>query len=461
MNEGDADHSEAAFRCNSTAIYLIFVVDNLYLMKKNNIAIIISFTALALVGIIFIQFYWMRNALRLQEELFDNSVSVTLKSVVNRMFDEKATDEMEPFVCSADCDHRTMQVLTAINPLRLDSLMHEEFGGMEITRQYVWGVFDPESGAFFAGDDGNEKRNILKSNHRASLSCLYKKEQLILGVYFPNESSVLLSRIIPWMLISLLFISIVGFAFTYMIFSFNRQKKLSEIKSDFVNNMTHELKTPISTISLASELLIKSVNPLSEDKTRKYARMIFDENQRLQQQVEQVLQMSVLEEGTFKLDFTTFNAHNIIEQCISRFDLVIRSAEGTLKMIPNAENSQLTADMMHFQNIICNLLDNAIKYSPVKPDIKVMTRNEESAFVVAVHDNGLGISKENQKMIFEKLYRVPTGNRHDVKGFGLGLYYVKTIVEALNGKVNVRSELNKGSVFEVYIPLKITVESYE
>lgn len=430
-------------------------------MKKNTIAVIIFFAAIALIGIIFIQVYWMRNALRLQEELFDNSVSVTLKSVVNRMFDEKSTAEMEPFVCSPDCDHRTMQVLAAINPVRLDSLMHEEFDGMEITRQYVWGVFDPASGVFFAGENGNEKGNILKSNHRASLSCLYKKEQLILGVYFPNESSVLLSRIIPWMLMSLLFVLIVGFAFSYMIFSFMRQKKLSEIKSDFVNNMTHELKTPISTISLASELLLKSVNPLSEDKTRKYARMIFDENQRLQQQVEQVLQMSVLEEGTFKLDYSTFDVHGIIEQCISRFDLVIKNTEGSLRLLPRAKNSQLVADMIHFQNIICNLLDNAIKYSPGKPDITVITRNEEDRLIISVHDQGIGISKENQKLVFDKLYRVPTGNRHDVKGFGLGLYYVKTIAEALHGEVIVRSEVNKGSIFEVNLPLNTTVATYE
>lgn len=430
-------------------------------MKKSTIAVIISFAALALVGIIIIQVYWMRNALRLQEELFDNSVNVTLKSVVNRMFDEKAAAEMEPFVCSPECDHRTMQVLAAINPVRLDSLMHEEFDGMEITRQYVWGVFDPASGAFFAGENGNEKNNILKSNHRASLSCLYRTEQLMLGVYFPNESGVLLRRIIPWMIMSFIFVLIVGFAFSYMIFSFMKQKKLSEIKSDFVNNMTHELKTPISTISLASELLLKSVNPLSEDKTRKYASMIYDENRRLQQQVEQVLQMSVLEEGTFKLDITTFDVHSVIEQCISRFDLVIRNTEGSVRLLPRAQKSQLNADMIHFQNIICNLLDNAIKYSPIKPDITVITRNEDDMLVIAVHDQGIGISKENQKMVFDKLYRVPTGNRHDVKGFGLGLYYVKTIAEALHGEVSVHSELNKGSVFEVYLPLNATVATYE
>jgi two-component system phosphate regulon sensor histidine kinase PhoR len=339
--------------------------------------------------------------------------------------------------------------------------MHEEFDGMEITREYVWGVFDPSSGSFFAGEMGNRTSKILNSGHRVSLSCLYKSEQLMLGVYFPNENEVLMWKILPWMIVSLLFVLMVVFAFSFMIFSFMRQKKLSEIKSDFVNNMTHELKTPISTISLASEMLLNPVNQGSEEKTRKYARMIFDENQRLQQQVDQVLQISVLEQGTFKLNITTFNAHDIIEQCITRFELAIKNTNGTIRFQPDAREFKLNADINHFQNVVCNLIDNAVKYSSGKTEIDVTTRNEDGMFVVALVDKGIGISHDNQKMIFEKLYRVPTGNRHDVKGFGLGLYYVKTITEALNGKVKVHSELNKGSVFEVFLPLNVTVATYE
>lgn len=430
-------------------------------MKKSTTAVIISLAAIALIGIIIIQVYWMRNALKLQEELFDNSVSVTMKSVVNRMFDERTTPGLEPFVCSPDCDHRTQQILSAINPIRLDSLMHEEFDGMEITRQYVWGVFDPSTSTFFAGERGNRTNKILTSGHRVSLSCLYKSEQLMLGVYFPNESEVLIWKIVPWMIVSLVFVLVVAFAFSFMIFSFMRQKKLSEIKSDFVNNMTHELKTPISTISLASEMLLNPINMVSEEKTRKYARMIFDENQRLQQQVDQVLQISVLEQGTFKLDLTNFNAHTIIDQCVTRFELAIKNTNGTIRFQPDAHDFQLNADVNHFQNIVCNLIDNAVKYSSGKADITVTTRNEDGMLVIGLIDKGIGISHDNQKMIFEKLYRVPTGNRHDVKGFGLGLYYVKTITEALNGKVKVRSELNKGSLFEVFLPLNVSVATYE
>ncbi|HLO89543.1 MAG TPA: HAMP domain-containing sensor histidine kinase [Lentimicrobium sp.] len=429
-------------------------------MRKSTIAVIISFAGLALIGILIIQVYWMRNAMRLQEELFDKNVSVTLKSVVNRMFDERSVEGMETYVCGPACDHRTMQVLAAINPERLDSLMKEEFGGQEITKQYVWGVFDPASGNFFAGEKGNHKKDILNSNHHVSLSCLYRSEQLMLGVYFPNETGVLLSRILPWMVLSLLLVLIVVFAFSYMIFSFIKQKKLSEIKSDFVNNMTHELKTPISTISLASEMLLNPKTNGQDEKTQKYARMIFDENERLKQQVDQVLQIAVLEKGSFKLEISTFNAHELISDCIARFELALKSTGGVINFYPGAADYFIGADKSHFQTIVCNLLDNAVKYSIENPVITVSTRNESGMFVMSFQDKGIGISHDNQKMIFDKLYRVPKGNKHDVKGFGIGLYYVKTITEALKGQVKVKSELNKGSVFEIYLPINITVTAH-
>ncbi len=430
-------------------------------MNKRTFAIIIICASFALIGILIIQVYWMRNAYKLQAELFDNSVSVTLKSVVNRMFDEKAIEGNGGYICTHNCDHRTKQILEAINPDRLDSLMHEEFTGMEITRQYVWGVFDPATGNFFAGENNNLKKEILNSNHQVSLSCLYRTEQLLLGVYFPQESRILLLRLVPWILLSLVFLVILVFAFTYMIFSFMKQKKLSELKSDFVNNMTHELKTPISTISLASEMLLSPGNNGMDEKTKKYARMIYDENQRLQQQVERVLQMAVLEEGSFQLDFTTFDAHKLIQSCILRFELLVKSSDGYIAFERQAEKYLINSDQVHLQNIICNLIDNAVKYSYGKPEITIKTRNSNDSLIISVSDNGTGISQEDQKLIFDKLYRVPKGDLHDVKGFGLGLYYVKTMTLALKGKILVNSTPGNGSTFEIIIPINMMEEAYE
>ncbi len=430
-------------------------------MKKRTIAVIIALASMALIGILIVQVYWMRNAYKLQAELFDNSVNVTLKSVVNRMFDEKSMNADNMYVCSPDCDHRTKKILEAIKPIRLDSLMREEFTGMEITKEFAWGVFDPESGIFYAGEHGDFKKEILKSGHRVSLSCLYRTEQLLLGVYFPKESRILLLRLVPWIVLSIFFLITLVLAFSYMIFLFKKQKKLSELKSDFVNNMTHELKTPISTISLASEMLLNPSNDFLDEKTRKYAKMIFDENQRMQQQVDQVLQMAVLEEGSFKLDFANVDVHKLIYSCINRFELLVNSLGGFIRFERNADEHFITTDQVHLQNIICNLLDNAIKYSVGKPEILIGTKNIKDDIIISVSDKGPGISLSDQKLIFDKLYRIPKGNLHDVKGFGLGLYYVKTMIESLRGEVRVHSEPEMGSTFEIQLPVNLIEQANE
>lgn len=427
-------------------------------MKKKTIALLIILTSVSLVGVILIQLYWVRNGMKLQEEQFDNKVKVTLKSVVNRMFDQRDFEPVDPSVCGEHCDRRTLQILSAINPVRLDSLMREEFGGMKITREYAWGVFNPKSSKIISGNAGRYKSELLKTNHSVSLSCLYRSEQLMLGVYFPGERGVLWSRIFPWLLLSFFLLAVMISAFSYIIFSFLKQKKLSEMKTDFVNNMTHEFKTPISTISLASEMLLNPVVNESVERTRRYAHIIFDENLRLKHQVDQVLQIAVLDKGGFHLKKKHFDAHEAIYSCLKSFELTVRDLGGFLNFKPEATEHRIFADENHFKNIINNLLDNAAKYSGSYPEIQVITKNNNGMLVVEVYDKGIGISPENQKHIFRKLYRVPTGNVHDVKGFGLGLYYVKAIVEAHNGFVNVKSELRKGSTFEIHLPVELRSE---
>jgi len=422
-------------------------------MKKKTIVLLILLTSVSLVGVILIQLYWVRNGLELQEEQFDNKVKVTLKSVVNRMFDDRNNLPADPSVCGERCDKRTFEILSAINPVHLDSLMHEEFGGMEISREYAWGIYNPDCGTVFAGNAGKYKSELVATNHSVSLSCLYRSEQLMLGVYFPGERTVLMRRIFPWLLLSFLLLTVMISAFSYIIFSFLKQKKLSEMKTDFVNNMTHEFKTPISTISLASEMLLNAKVNESAERTRRYAGIIYDENLRLKHQVEQVLQIAVLDKGNYRLRKKQFDAHKTILTCLKSFELTVRDRGGFLNFKPEATRHMIYADENHFINIVNNLLDNAAKYSGSYPEILVVTRNEEGMFVLEVHDKGIGISAENQKYIFRKLYRVPTGNIHDVKGFGLGLFYVKAMTEAHNGFVKVRSELKKGSIFDIHFPI--------
>ncbi len=423
-------------------------------MKKKTIILLIALTSISLTGVVLIQLYWVRNGMKLQEEQFNNKVKVTLKSVVNRMFDERDTSPANAVVCNDECDHRTAMILSAINPSRLDSLMQEEFGGMEISREYTWGVYDPSSKVIIAGEAGQFKSELLSTNHCVSLSCLYRSEQLMLGVYFPGEKSVLWRRILPWLVLSFLLLAVMISAFTYMIFSFLKQKKLSEMKTDFVNNMTHEFKTPISTISLASEMLLNPKINESAERTVRYARIIFDENLRLKHQVDQVLQIAVLDKGRFRLKLKHFDGNEAVLSCLRSFELTVRDMGGFLNFKPEATSHQIFADENHFKNIINNLLDNAAKYSRGYPEIQVVTLNNNGMFVVEVHDKGIGINAEHQKHIFRKLYRVPTGNVHDVKGSGLGLYYVKTMTEAHGGFVRVRSEQKRGSIFEIHIPIE-------
>jgi two-component system phosphate regulon sensor histidine kinase PhoR len=227
------------------------------------------------------------------------------------------------------------------------------------------------------------------------------------------------------------------------------------MKTDFFNNMTHELKTPISTISLASEMLMSKNVYEDPGKTKRYAAVIHDENARLQHQVEHVLNMTLLDKRNFKLKIREVDIHKIIIKAVSNYNLIVKKRNGVIFTVLYAKNFIINGDREHLRNVITNLLDNANKYSPESPEITVTTRNVDNGILISIEDKGIGISQENQKLIFKRLYRIPTGDIHDVKGFGLGLYYVKSIAEAHEGKVKVESELGKGSRFDIYLPFDI------
>ena len=224
------------------------------------------------------------------------------------------------------------------------------------------------------------------------------------------------------------------------------------MKTDFVNNMTHELKTPISTISLASEMLRDQTMATDSQRIQKYAAVIHDENNRLGSQVEKVLQMAVIDRGEHKLKLFPFNLHELIQNAIDKMSLQLEEREGVIKTDFAARFPEAQVDESHFTNIIINLLDNAIKYSNERPDITISTGDQDGGILISIEDKGIGMSKEVQKKVFEKFYRVSTGNVHNVKGFGLGLSYVKAIVEAHGGNIKLKSEMNKGTTFVVFIP---------
>jgi anti-sigma regulatory factor (Ser/Thr protein kinase) len=272
-----------------------------------------------------------------------------------------------------------------------------------------------------------------------------------LTLYFPGEKNYLIKSLGYMGTASVTLTLVILLTFGYTIYFILRQKKVSEIRNDFVNNMTHELKTPISTISLASQMLndnsipIKNIDHLSK--------VILDESKRLSYHVEKVLQAAIFAKGKIPLKIRRLDIHELINNVVKNFIIQVKNRNGQIIKNLDAEYSIVNVDEVHFANVLLNLLDNAIKYSKEKPNIVVSTRNKKKSIAIIVEDNGIGISKDQQKRIFEQFYRIPTGNVHNVKGFGLGLSYVKNIVEEHNGKISLESTLNEGTTFEITIPV--------
>ena len=255
--------------------------------------------------------------------------------------------------------------------------------------------------------------------------------------------------VIPIMVLTGLLIAI----FSYTIWIIFRQKQLSQIKNDFINNMTHELKTPISTISLASQMLQDGSISNTPKTIEHISGVIFQESKRLSFQVEKVLQMAIFNEGRMKLRFKDLRLNELVRGVIGNFELRVKNSNGHLNYELNAKHDIFKGDEVHITNVVFNLLDNAVKYSHEIPEISVTTESRRDVVILSVADKGIGIAKEHQSQIFERFYRVPTGNVHNVKGFGLGLSYVKKIIDAHNGKIIVESIPNKGTKFSIYFPL--------
>jgi two-component system phosphate regulon sensor histidine kinase PhoR len=251
---------------------------------------------------------------------------------------------------------------------------------------------------------------------------------------------------------SLLFSIIILATFALSLFFIIRQKKISEMKSDFLNNMTHEFKTPIATISLAADTITNPKVISDEKSIRHFIGMIKKENSRMNKKVETILQIASLDKKEISFSFEQVSLHSVIERAADTIEIQVHQKNGKIKLNLNAEEPVIYGDKEHLINLVNNLLDNALKYSPENPDITVETRNNGRGVILSVEDRGIGMSKSVQSKIFERFYRQSSGNVHDVKGFGLGLNYVRAIIEAHKGNVTVTSEPGKGSRFDIFLP---------
>ena len=334
----------------------------------------------------------------------------------------------------------------------VEKIIRNKFNQQGLSLSFEYAIFDPDHNIVHQSDDyESSKENIYFSARLFPLDLFSNSGYL--SIYFPKQRTFIFKSIGIMGASSILLTSIIIAIFIVTIYIIFRQKKLSEMKNDFVNNMTHELKTPISTISLASQMLNDNTIPIQNKNISHISSVIDTESKRLGYQVEKVLQMAIFDKGKIILMQKKINLHELILSVINNFDLQVKKKGGKLIWNFEAQNSMVNVDEVHTANVISNLLDNAVKYSRDIPEIKVSTKNKKSFIVLSVEDNGIGISKENQKRIFEQFYRVSTGNIHKVKGFGLGLSYVKKLVEIHHGSVNLTSEPGKGSRFDVYLPI--------
>ncbi len=340
-----------------------------------------------------------------------------------------------------------------LNFIMLDSMIRYELRNSGIFTEYEFGVYSPLRNVMVIEKTGHYHRKLLEEGYAFNIfpRDLFMTPEYIM-IYFPYKNLYLYMQNWELIAISIILIFVIAFSFIYTITTIFRQKKLSEMKSDFINNMTHEFKTPISTISLTCEALSDKDVEKSEVNVDNYINIISEENKRLGAMAEKILQTAVIDKGQLRLHKELIDIHTIIEDVVKSVQIQVAVKNGAVSSSFKARNHYITADRTHITNVIYNLFDNAIKYTPEIPNITISTLNIHKGISIIIADNGIGISKANQKKIFEKLYRVPTGNVHDVKGFGLGLHYVKTIVEAHGGNVDVESELKKGTKIKIYLP---------
>ena len=346
---------------------------------------------------------------------------------------------------------KLMPIHKRIGSKELNNTLKDELSKMNIHQEFKFGVYEGglataiKSGYFKIDENNSYYYPLFEDDNGNSNYKLY--------ISFPDEKKSLLSGMMKALMLSLLFIGIIIAAFSTSLYQLVRQKKISEIKTDFINNMTHEFKTPIATINLALDAIKNPKIIQDEDKIRRYVQMIRDENKRMHGQVENVLRISRLEKNQIDISKEAVQANDVIEEAIEHVHLLVSDKKGTITTSFKALSTEVLGNQFHLTNVVVNMLENAIKYSDKEPRIHVETENSNKNFIFKIKDEGIGMSKNAQKYVFDKFYREHKGNIHNVKGHGLGLAYVKEIIDNHHGTVHVESEKGKGSTFTVKLPL--------
>ena len=419
-------------------------------MSRTTLRIVIVLAALSIVGITLTQIYWVRKAFDLRENQFNRDVNTALLSVASKIFEiNKTPSPANNPVTQLSTNYFVVLINGPIDGSLLEFLLTTEFERHNIKADFEYGIYDCIERCMVGGNYISPKKNI-KANMPAFPQ--WKADGYYFGVQFPAIEANLISQMGIWGFSSAVLL-IVIFFFVYTLFVILKQRRLSEVQKDFINNMTHEFKTPISTIAISTEVLKDPGIIHTPERLLNYATIIQNENQRLKQQVERVLQMARIEKEDIGLKKENADVHELIKEAVKNTSLTLHEKKGTITLDLKAETSIASVDKLHFTNVIYNLLDNAIKYTQRAPQIIIRTKIVNNSILLEVQDNGIGIDDAEQRKIFHRFYRVSTGNLHDVKGFGLGLNYVKLIMEAHKGKISVASLPNNGSTFKLVVPI--------
>ncbi len=421
---------------------------------------------LSLMGLIFFQVLWIRQAVDAKEQQFEEHVSIVTATAGNDLVEQKGN--FSPFERKKNKD--AVSSLSVFPPTIIHKLSRDEIWNtiknafekhemkdmpfeFAITPTSMMGE-ELQSENFYkiSQDTINNKTFVYRlESPSGSISENLSPEELLV-IVVPHVRAIIWKQM-SWMVVgAVLFTIIIFCAFFITVKALLKQKKLSEIKSDFINNMTHEFKTPLATISLAVDALKNEKVINDRDKMDYFSGIIKEENKRMNKQVETILQAAMLDKQQIQLNLKPLHAHEFVTAAVNNIRLPLEEKHGVLEIHFNAQDDLITADEVHFTNLINNLLDNAVKYSKENPVITLTTMNVAGYLRIKVEDNGIGMNKETLHRIFEKFYRAHTGNIHNVKGFGLGLSYVKTIVTAHKGRIKAESTLGKGSCFIIDLP---------
>ena len=446
-------------------------------MNRRTINTLVILGIISILSILFIQVFWIKRTVKAQQDSiviqerqdslnliqFHQKVRVGLRNVAEEISTTVADSaDMYGAVKQMSSNFYNVDINEDLHPFYLEQLLKREFYDQGLNEDFQYGIYDCFNDSIVFGNlikytvnnDYEPASDTITGITSSKLQ--WKKDGHYFTVFFPNviaESiEVNAQDNSPWVYLVVIVLLVLVF-FAYSIIVIIKQKRLSEVKTDFINNMTHELKTPISTIGLSSETILREDLSNDRERLQRYASIIYKENKRLENQVERVLNIAKLDKDELKLKKTDIDIHEILEEAKDNFEFNQLKDNGEIQLNLNAKKSLIQADEVHITNVIFNLLDNAIKYCQRAPEIIITTTSTDNTISIEFKDNGIGIKRENLKMIFDKFYRVPTGNLHDVKGFGLGLYYVKLIVSQHNGTIRASSTSGEGTTFRVTIPI--------